>query len=67
MGPVTGNVRSHRARAPGVLGFGCLVGAAWDIAKTVFRLAVLIAVTLLVLVVAILRKVTRSEFPPAST
>lgn len=42
----------------GVLGFGGLVGAAWDILKFLFWLAVIIAAALLVLGLTVYKKVT---------
>ena len=42
----------------GVLGFGGIAGFAWDLAKILFWLAVIIAVALLVLGVTIYKKVT---------
>lgn len=42
----------------GILGFGGLAGAAWDIAQIIFWLFVIIAVALFVLGLTVYRKVT---------
>jgi uncharacterized membrane protein YtjA (UPF0391 family) len=42
----------------GLLGFGGLAGAAWDVAKILFWIAVVIAVLLFVLGATIYKKVT---------
>ena len=42
----------------GVLGFGGLAGAAWDVAQILFWIAVIIAVIFLVLGLTVYKKVT---------